>query len=362
MDIAYKGRYFSGSSSLAYSADITWTDNGLLIQYRNEKQEYVEQKWNKEHINLVEISGGLVTLRYGDVFPQQQLEVTDPEFIKRFRQEYKTGLLGKLKMNSVVLMLSLVGGVGLSVWLAYIFLLPVIADYGARVFPVEYEISLGQQLYESMLADESIDSAKTESINHFFKQLNIKSDYPVRITVVKSETVNAFALPGGGIVVYDGILKNMKSADQLAALLAHEYSHVQLKHATRNLFRSMAGYIFISVLFSDVNGIASVLVENAHQLRNLSYNRELETEADNNGLRILKQNHISPSGMVALFEQLKKENHVEVNELISTHPDLDNRIKNANAFMKANPYPLQLNDSLVFYFQELKHDSSGWND
>lgn len=362
MDIAYKGRYFSGSSSIAHSADITWTDTGLLIQYTNEKQEYVEQKWNKEHINLVEISGGLVTLRYGDVFPQQQLEVTDPGFISRFRQEYKTGLLGKLKMNSVVFMLTLVGGVGLSIWLAYIFLLPVIADYGARVFPVEYEISLGQQLYESVLDKESIDSAKTESINHFFKQLNVKSDYPVRITVVKSEVVNAFALPGGGIVVYDGILKDMKSPDQLAALLAHEYSHVQMKHATRNLFRSMAGYIFISVLFSDVNGIASVIVENAHQLRNLSYSRELETEADNNGLQILKQNQISSSGMVALFEQLKKENHMEVNELISTHPDLDNRIKNANAFMKANPYPLHLNDSLLFYFQELKHDSAGWND
>ena len=356
MELAYQGRYFDGRSSKPYTVNITWQHNGLLIQYTSDSGEYVEQRWNREHIHHTQLSGGIVILRYGEIFPFQQLEVTDGGFISRYRREYNTGFLSRISLTGVPLLFTLVAGVGISIWLAYIFLLPLIADYGARVFPKEYEIEMGNKLYESILSEEHIDTARTEAINLFFKQLDVKSEYPVRITVVKNEIVNAFALPGGGIVVYDGILKDMKSADQLAALLSHEYSHVELKHATRNMFRSLAGYIFISVLFSDVNGIAAVLVENAHQLRNLSYSRELETEADNNGLQILKKNHISAAGMKALFEQLKKENNVEVNELISTHPDLDNRIKNAELFMKKNSYPLRINDSLLYYFDELQQD------
>lgn len=355
MELVYQGRYFDGRSSKPYTVNVSWLPNGLLIRYTNDKGEHVELAWDRAYIHQTQLSRGIVTLRYGDIFPYQQLEVTDPDFISQYRREYRSSIFGPINLSGVPLLLVLVGGVGVSIWLAYLFLLPVMADYAARVFPKEYEIELGDQLYESILAQEQIDTAKTRTINLFFNQLEVKSEYPVRITVVKNDVVNAFALPGGGIVVYDAILKDMKSADQLAALLSHEYSHVQLKHATRNVFRSFAGYIFISVLFSDVSGIAAVLIENAHQLRNLSYSRELETEADNNGLLILKKNQISAAGMKALFEQLKKENPVQMNELISTHPDLDNRIRNVQQFMKKNTYPFQPNDSLLYYFDALNN-------
>lgn len=362
MELVYKGRYFNGKSSRAYTVDIIWGDEEWKIQYVDEKQETIHLVWKKLGIQQTEVSSGIVTLRYGEEFPQQQLEVTDLNFINRYKQEFHVGLMHRVKLSSASFLIGVIIAIGVVGWLSYIFLLPAIADYGAEVFPKEYEIELGEKVYASVLMEEEVDEAKTKAINQFFKQLNVKSDYPIKITVVKSSVVNAFALPGGGIVVYDGILKDMKSADQLAALLSHEYSHVQLKHATRNMFRSLAGYIFISVIFSDVNGVATVLVENAHQLRNLSYSRELETEADNNGLLILKQNSISANGMKDLFLQLKQaSNGLEINEIISTHPDLDNRIKNAEYFVKSNPYQLKLNDSLLFYYGKLKSDTS-WHE
>lgn len=362
MNLSFKGRYFSGKSSTPITVDIAWHAHGLELIYTNANNEFVTVFWNKPEIHQTEISSGIVTLRYGDTFPQQQLEVTDPEFIALYKKEYSVGIIHRVKLTSASVLIGLVLFIGLSAWLGYIFLLPAIADYGARVFPKHLEIELGEELYSSMLQGEEIDSTKTVAINQFFNKLNIQKDYPVRITVVKSPVVNAFALPGGGIVVYDAILNDMKSSDQLAALLAHEYSHVQLKHATRNMFRSLAGYIFISVVFSDVNGIANVLVENAHQLRNLSYSRELETEADNNGLRILQNNHISATGMKDLFAQLKQESgSVEVSEIISTHPDLDNRIKNADQFLKSTSYTFIPNDSMVYYFKQLKADST-WHE
>jgi predicted Zn-dependent protease len=247
----------------------------------------------------------------------------------------------------------LITGFLLTVVLGYFIVLPLLADSIANHFPVEYEISMGEDIYNKIIAESNIDSAKTESINHFFKNLTIESNYPIKITVVKDSVVNAFALPGGGIVVYDAILKNMQSPEELAALLSHEFSHVELKHATRNVFRSIAGYLFISVLFSDISGIASVVVENANQLRNLSYSRELEHEADENGLLILQKNNLSTDGMIALFLELKKQNSIDVNEWISTHPDLDNRIDFVTQFTNEHTYTPLTNDSLLFYFNQL---------
>ena len=72
----------------------------------------------------------------------------------------------------------------------------------------------------------------------------------------------------------------MKSYDQLVALLGHEVSHVNNRHSIKILTRNLAGYMMISLVFSDLNGIMSVLAENAQQLRSLSYSREFEEEAD----------------------------------------------------------------------------------
>ncbi len=356
MEQVYKGRYFNGKTTTPYVVDVVWFEHGFEIRFSDAQQSSV--LWERSAIQQTELSSAIVTLRYGSSFPQQQLEITDLDFIARYKQEFGVHVLHKVRYTSAKVLISLLLALAGAVWLSYLYLLPLLADYTAQAFPRDYEIKMGQQIYESVLEGEDIDTAKTEAINQFFKQLDVPKDYPVKITVVKSDVVNAFALPGGGIVVYDGILKDMKSADQLAALLSHEFSHVQLKHATRNLFRSLAGYLFVSILFSDLNGVASVVVDNANQLRNLSYSRELETEADNNGLQILKQNKISASGMKALFEQLKKESGgLEVSEIISTHPDLDNRIKNAEQFMRDNTYPFSFNDSLVAYFTQLKNSA-----
>lgn len=361
MEQVYKGRYFNGKTATPNTVDIVWFEHGFEIRFQDTREPSI--LWERSAIKQTELSSAIVTLRYGDSFPQQQLEVTDLDFIARYKQEFGVNVLHKVRYTSAKFLIGLVLALGGAVWLSYLYLLPIIADFTAQAFPHDYEIEMGKQLYESVLKNEEIDSAKTVAINEFFKQLDVPKDYPITITVVKSETVNAFALPGGGIVVYDGILKDMKSADQLAALLSHEFSHVQLKHATRNLFRSLAGYLFVSILFSDVNGVASVVVENANQLRNLSYSRELEAEADNNGLRLLKQNGISGTGMKALFQQLKNASHgVEVTEIISTHPDLENRIKNAEQFMRDNKYRLIYNDSLVHYFSELKSDTTSWHE
>jgi predicted Zn-dependent protease len=91
-------------------------------------------------------------------------------------------------------------------------------------------------------------------------------------------------MPGGDIVVFSGILEGMEYPEQLAALLAHEGTHVQKRHSTRMMVRQMARLLFLSLLIGDVSAVAAVLAENADNVRNMSYSRGLETDADRHGM------------------------------------------------------------------------------
>lgn len=352
----YKARYYDGKSSAAYTVDLSLLENELQIHFVDLNGNPVQVIWQKDLIRETDYSSAIIVLRYNETFPYQQLEITDREFIQMYKEHFKVSKMKQLvHRRGRTWFLGILSAFVALLLLCYFFVLPLMADLVAQSFPKDYEIEMGKGIYTSVLQGEDIDTLRTGAINEFFKQLKVEGDYPVEITVVKKDVTNAFALPGGGIVVYSKILDSMKSSDQLAALLAHEYSHVQLKHATRGIFRNLAGYLFVSLIFSDVNGMANVVVQNANNLRNLSYSRTLESEADQNGLEILVRNRVNPRGMKQLFEQLKKEDHlIELNEMLSTHPDLDERIKSVNQYVRTHKVNFPYNDSLEKYFLELK--------
>ncbi len=347
MQQVYQARYTDAPSHKPYTVFVCIEDDCLVIQ-----SEGLSQRWKYSDFCETELRSSILSIRHH----QKELDITDPNFISLYRQKFHPGS-GKrwFHLGSTVSLILILMACIASAVLGYVYALPFVADQVAQNFPQEYEISMGQELMSSYLNESQINEEKSEEINLFFKQLDIKTTYPVKIVVVEDTIMNAFAMPGGGIVVYDAMLKRMHKPDQLAALLSHEFSHVQLKHATRNIFRSIAGSLFISIVLSDANGIASLVVANAHELRNLQYSRELEHEADENGLNILKQNQIDAGGMSALFELLKEEQSFEPDEMFSTHPELDSRIKFVKKFQQENPYQSIPNDRLNFYFNHLRH-------
>lgn len=353
MNAIYAASFFDGHSSKPMQVYVEWHSWGFeIIEQQNSNNK---TKWQKENFDLVEYHNNLIILRYGNQFPKQQLDITDVDFIKRYGKEYAINPIKKLKLQSSgFIIAALVSVAGLAI-LGYFYGLPAVADYGASIFPKTYEIQLGNEIKQQFLAEEEVDSATSKLVNDFFNQLDVNTTYPIKITVVNSPVVNAFALPGGQIIVYTGILKKIKSANALAALLLHEHAHVAYRHSTKNLFRSVAGYLFISVIFTDINGISSVLIENGNQLRNLSYTRELEQQADDEAMLVLKNKAMGLSGMIDLFELLKTESHgVEINELLSTHPDLDARIKRVMAYKKDNPFLVNHNPKLAEVFAAIQ--------
>lgn len=361
MELSYKARYYDGQSTKPFTVDITLLETGIELIYTDYENTYHKLFWERAQIKEADLSAGAVILRYGDAFPYQQLEVTDQQFIRAYRSYAHIRGIKRWAHFPTFTTLSVLVLAFIGMMVAtYLWVLPFATDQVAKRFPVEYEVKIGNQMFEGMLQDAKIDSSKSAAINGFFRQLHIETQYPVRIVVVSDSVVNAFAMPGGNIVVYDAILTNMKHPNELAALLGHEFSHVQLKHVTRNIFRTLGSSLFISVIFSDANGIMNLIIENAQQLKNLSYSRELEHEADENGLAVLKQNRLSPIGMINLFKHLKEAQPFEVDETLSTHPDLDSRIDFARQFKQEHPYQEKVSDSLQYYFELLQQPNASW--
>jgi len=172
---------------------------------------------------------------------------------------------------------------------------------------------------------------------------------------VNSPTVNAFALPGGQIFVYSGIIDKMKNYNELVALLSHEITHVTHQHSLKSLGRSAAAAIFISGLFVDISGISAGILDQANQLKQLRYSRELETEADQHGVDFMIKYKVSPEGMISLMQILDAEGEKQDGfmKYLSTHPETRERIHalKSNNRISAN---FKENLSLKAIFSDIK--------
>lgn len=222
--------------------------------------------------------------------------------------------------RNALMILALIG----ALVLGYLYVLPYTAEQVAAIIPRSSERLLGDAVYAGM--QEKADSAGSVLLTRFFDSLHIVTPYTIRIALVNDNTVNAFALPGGQLVVYTGLLKKMKSYTELAALLGHEFIHVEKRHATRSICRSLGSRFFVGLLFGNMGSVVSVAAGHADEIRTLSYSRKLEQEADLGGLQLLLNRDIDAKGFADLFSHLKEEEaELVLPEIISSHPDTDVR-------------------------------------
>ncbi len=251
----------------------------------------------------------------------------------------------------------LIGGGFVTIGLIiYFLLLPWLADRATEHFPMEQEIALGKELMSQYTSGETVDTAGTRLLNEFGKTIAFNTKYPLHFTLIESKTVNAFAVPGGEIVVYTGILDILKTEEELAGLMAHEASHVIQRHSIRSMMRQLAGSMMIGLMVGDIGDISSTLIGQADQFRNLSYSRTLETEADLKGMEILVRSKINPKGMVGLLNGLKNGNPTGNNlpEFLLTHPAPDSRIEDLEKSMQNNIVQYEANSTRIEIFKKLK--------
>lgn len=210
----------------------------------------------------------------------------------------------------------------------------------ARI-PVSWEEQLGDSAFSQLTQGAAVltEGSAVTAVHDIGGRLTaqISSPYAFRWHVVDDPQVNAFAVPGGHVVVFTGLLRAADSPEEVAGVLAHEVQHVVLRHSLHGLVRSLGWRATIKILFGS-SGPLSGVGDLAAQLGGLKFGREQETAADVEGLKLLQRARIDPQGMVAFFEKLaRKESGVA---LLSTHPMSADRADRLRAeIAQAGPWP-----------------------
>ena len=163
------------------------------------------------------------------------------------------------------------------------------------------------------------------------------SAYRYRWFLVDNPEINAFALPGGVVVVHTGLIRAADSAEEVAGVLAHEVQHVELRHSLKNLLHGLGWRAVLALAMGDVSGGAWAGL--AEHLGGLAYGRDLEREADLGGLAALRRAGIAPHGMVSFFAKLAAREGARP-EFLSSHPASAARMQALSVAVAAQaPYP-----------------------
>jgi beta-barrel assembly-enhancing protease len=349
--------YYDGASARPVQVRVLLFDQELhvceeseqrLIQRFSFEGMTYNQAGEKHYVYLD--TKGLQYLQFTSIaFPIERLR----ELIAQANPHWGQKLM-KQKMP-VLLVIALVVILG-----AYFLILNMVPFLGMRMIGVRQEITMGNKLKQVMLKETTalgaeIDISGTKNLQDFADKLNLSSTYPIRLTLVNRDLVNAYALPGGQIVVYRGILEKIKSPEALAALLAHESTHVNERHSLRSMLRNAASGIVVTIIFSDATGVSGALVSNANALNGLRYSRSLEAEADRKGMDLLITNKVNAKGMKELMEELEKEGDIPGNlSFLSSHPLTKQRIKAATDYIKEHPQTGTQRNDLSNLFKLLK--------
>lgn len=213
--------------------------------------------------------------------------------------------------------------------------IPVMAKFTADILPASAEQRLGKETLTTLddpklgwfQASELTDMQKksvTQALQSLCSLTKNCPAYTLQFRKSPKIGANAFALPGGTVVMTDELVALAKNNDELVAILAHELGHVKNKHALRQTLEGTISGIVIIAITGDVSSIASSLPT---IMLNMKYGRNLETEADEYALNALRQACLPTQAFATILLRLSKSVGGDVMpEIISSHPDTKKRV------------------------------------
>jgi beta-barrel assembly-enhancing protease len=136
---------------------------------------------------------------------------------------------------------------------------------------------------------------------------------------VNDPSVNAYAAPGGLVVVHTGLLAKAASADQLAGVLGHEIVHVTRRHSMRQIIYELGLSTAVRWLLGIPDSAADTVAGAAVNLGGLKFSRDQETDADAGGVDLLQKARLPAQGLHSFFKMLA-DNQTSVPAILSTHP------------------------------------------
>ncbi|MGE3148744.1 MAG: M48 family metallopeptidase [Pseudorhodoplanes sp.] len=212
-----------------------------------------------------------------------------------------------------------------SIVLTAVYGVPLIADRLALLIPYGVEKRIGEAVEPQLRAvfggkvcnNAPGQAAFAALIDKLVAAGDIRA--PVRAQVISSAVPNAFALPGGSVYLFDGLLQKAQSPDEIVGVLAHELGHVHHRDSLRVVIQNGGTSFLIGLLFGDITGAGAVIFA-GRTLLNASYSREAEQNADDFAVTTMRNLGRSATPMGQLLVRITGKEMGGAATLLSSHP------------------------------------------
>jgi len=329
MKSRWRAYYYDGKTAERHEAEVELTPRSLRVIVGRAVSE-----WGHDEIVLAQglHEGQPVRIERGE----EALIIKAPDFLpslsgtasgplKRFGAA-RGGGKRRLLIPALALAALTLGLLG------YLVVIPRAASFAAAKVPPSVEDRLGAAFVKELAgAMEECASPETvasvAAITGVLEEAASPQPYRFRVYILKDDMVNAFAAPGGHIVIFSGLIEATQTPEELAGVLSHEMEHVLLRHSTEGIFQDISTGMLMTLLLGNPDGVSGA----ARALGNMSHSRAREEEADREGAGLLVRAGINPGGMISFFERLGKAggegDAMEIFRYFSTHPLTGERIE-----------------------------------
>ena len=338
-------RYFDGKSAEGQTLEASFTPERLELldaEGRAIKAWPLQDFWR----SAGQVADDRLVLVPKDA-PESRIIVDNPKLeylVRRRIEDLRRGPQSRNWKGRLALVAAFVAVCGFFIFYG----VPNLAALGVHLIPQQTERKIGEVVAEAlpyMFSGEPARYCETPAgraaLDRLLTRLSLgpSSGLDLNVRVVDIPIANAFAAPGGHIVVFSGLLDDANEPDSIAGILAHEVGHVIRRHAIRRWLRERGTTGFVDVLIGGVPG-ASVLTGVADVALGSSYSRADEAEADSIGIDLLVKAGISTKGLADFFDSIRWQGDgVAGAWWLSSHPPTEERESRARAVAVPSPTP-----------------------
>jgi predicted Zn-dependent protease len=210
--------------------------------------------------------------------------------------------------------------------------------------PPQVEQNIGKLIvpvYEQQAAEGEVQDSLNKLLDRLETNLPQETqqarDY--RILYISDDTVNALAIPGDRVIIYQGLLAKVESENELMMVLGHELGHFAHRDHLRGIGNALVLRMVVASLFGDL-GIFQPAANSVRALADASYSQKQEKQADEFGLTLLDRTYGHVAGATDFFAKLSKEKKRSIS-FLSSHPASKTRVRELQKLIKQNRYQLK---------------------
>jgi Zn-dependent protease with chaperone function len=240
--------------------------------------------------------------------------------------------LRSLPMRNAVIILVILGAIALTI-ASLVFGFDPLVNLAMKNIPPSAEESIGKMYAD----DEKLDNRSEEwtRIDRIGQKLVSKlknNPYKFRFYIEDKDEINAYALPGGTIVVLSKLVKDAKSDDEIACVMGHEIGHVIHRDTLRRLLHTGGFGLTLAIISGGMisNEQIKAFIPALQKLESLNFSRKQEAAADKAGIRLTVLSGYDGAAMIQFFQRLEKERPQVVKDalaILSDHPMSEDRIE-----------------------------------